>query len=82
MASKLTGTQKYSKEPLPLTSEILEIATKGEPTLTWASGEQDVIIKGTSDLSLLTGFRNSLLTLRADFLGNESGKIILEGDKR
>lgn len=40
------------------------------------------MITGSSDFSLLNGFKGALLALRSDFFGQGSDKITITGERR
>jgi hypothetical protein len=63
--------------------ELYDVIADNLATLNWSNDEGDnVIIRGPSDFALLKSFKNALLALRGEFVGDSTGRLVVEGDKR
>jgi len=63
--------------------ELYDVLADNLATLSWSNEEGDnIIIRGPSDFALLKGLKNALLGLRAEFVGDSTGRLVVEGDKR
>jgi hypothetical protein len=65
----------YRAEPQDIEAEL-------NSNLKWSNPDTNVIIKGSSDYSLLQGLKNAILTLRQDFFVNQGPTISIFGEKR
>jgi hypothetical protein len=63
-------------------AEPQDIEAESKATLQWSNADTNVVIKGSSDYSLLQGLRNAILTLRQDFFVNQGPTISIFGEKR
>ena len=63
-------------------NETQDIEGESRAALQWSNSETSVVIKGSSDYSLLHGVKNAILTLRQDFFVNQGPTISIFGEKR
>jgi hypothetical protein len=63
-------------------AEPQDIEAESKASLQWSNPDTNVVIKGSSDYSLLQGLRNAILTLRQDFFVNQGPTISIFGEKR
>ena len=63
-------------------SEAQDIEAESKAVLQWSNADNNVVIKGSSDYSLLQGLRNAILLLRQDFFNNQGPTISIFGERR
>ena len=59
-----------------------DIEGEARANLQWSNPSTNVVIKGSSDYSLIQGIKNAILLLRQDFFVNQGPTISIFGEKR
>jgi hypothetical protein len=80
---RVTSNTSSTSGQRNLEGEIYDLVGDSKASLRWSEveGGENIILKGGSDISVLTNFKGALLKLKDEFFSG-SDKIVIAGDRR
>ena len=64
-----------------LEGDLFDVIGETNARLQWSESEESLIIKGTSDVAMLTGFKGALLKLKDEFFSDKE-KVHIVGERK